>query len=74
MKATGDVCGRDTAHDIRIGANAIRAKGFADVAVQVDGGSHAVTCRSVRSLPESPSLSLSTKKKCPIRRFSFSSC
>ena len=26
MKTTGDVCGRDAAHDVRIGTDAIRAK------------------------------------------------
>jgi hypothetical protein len=42
MKATRDVCRRHASHDLGIVAQAIRTKGLADVAVEIDGGSHTV--------------------------------
>ena len=38
MKATRHIGGRDTAHHLGIGPETIGTEGFADVAVEVDGG------------------------------------
>ena len=43
MKATGHVCRRHAAHDLGVVAEAVRTEGFADVAIEIDGGSHTVT-------------------------------
>ena len=42
MKATRDVCRRHAAHHLGVVTKAIGTKGFADVAIEIDGRSHTV--------------------------------